>query len=623
MQVLTVTAAPRLPGDRDRRRVTWRRGRSATPSLAAVGLLLGAAACSPSESAAPAIVLPALPAVPPALADEASYRRDSGHFMQGVVTGNAWVVGLSLDGLAAFDRSTLQPRYFPMAACARVAVASSRIYCTHHRAELQILDFSAADLRVTAMKSLPVTGPVAGVNFGGASLEGLAPFGGALLVAARRAGLLRVELDGSGGRLLPLPPGIREAWDVAPLDDHRVLLAAGADGLAVLDLQPDPDHPSLTAQVPLPGLAVAVSARGTSAYVAALGGGGHLVDATDPTRPRRAGSLDGVGVVYDLRPVGDLVVASTGYHQIAARAALDRLEVVGVRESKSFALAVTAGEDGQAFYAAEFSLAEQLRLSPTDPAASGYRTGGFLRISPGASAPASGTSRVALPVGNIGTAALAVRAVYLVDNQSHVAARQLPGFVLGPGETRTVDVEVPAGDWFVWVDAPDNLGSQFGVRLRPTSGPAVGDRLPVPLTFQSVDSASHDVLAAFGGRVGVLIVGAASCPVAFLALHAARQDLAPYLADGRVAAFSLDPWDRADDGDLLGLDAGFPHLLSPLTSSDGHDHSVVMDTLGKEGFTGPPMPLVYVVGRDGTLRLARWGYEPAELRRVLDAALAE
>src|SRR5262245_61231346 len=57
---------------------------------------------------------------PSPLVSEATFRLDSGHFMQGMVAGDTYLVGLSFNGLAAFDRATWKPSMFPGPHCARL-----------------------------------------------------------------------------------------------------------------------------------------------------------------------------------------------------------------------------------------------------------------------------------------------------------------------------------------------------------------------------------------------------------------------------------------------------------------------------------------------------------------------
>ena len=545
------------------------------------------------------------PDPPGTLRAEASFRQDGAHFMQGALLGDSWAVGLSMLGLATFTSADFQPRNFPDAACARLLAGDGIFYCTHHRAELQLLSWSAADHHVTAKRV--VAAPP------GASLEGMALWNGKLVVAARRAGLLVTGPGGEAGRTVPLPRSI-EAWDLAPLDDHRLVVAAGATGLAVLDLA-DPAAPALVSMLALPGVAVSLHLQSGRAYVASLSGGAHVVDLADPAHPALLGSLQGGGLAYEALPVGDQVIVSTGYHQITAALHGGRLLPSGLRASDSWALA--ASDDGSGgVYTAEFSVAGRYRLVAADPG------GPFLRIPMNAAASTTAAVSLTLPFENVGDAPLTVEALRLSPRTPGRSSVDLPGFTLAPGERRPVSLALDPLGYLLEVNAPGNRGSQSSVEIHATDGPVEGQPLPGPLVYRELGGTEHDVGAAFAGRVGFLLVGAASCPVAFYALHAARRDLAPYLGDGRVAAFSLDPWDNSDKGDLVGLDEGFPHLLSPLTTSDSHDQSWVLDHLGRNGFTGAPMPIVYVVGRGGTVRYARWGYEPAEVAAALDEALA-
>jgi hypothetical protein len=174
------------------------------------------------------------------------------------------------------------------------------------------------------------------------------------------------------------------------------------------------------------------------------------------------------------------------------------------------------------------------------------------------------------------------------------------------------------------IESDDAVRPHIGVDVFEIEHLRPGDKLPA-LSYQDKTGKVVDVGKLFAAKVGVLMIAAEACPVAFFGLAAMSRDLATHLSTNKVAAVAINPWHKpADSPEHSALSLAFPVLYSPLTTSDSHGWSEVLDvTLGQPSIAGPPMPIVYVVGSDGVITLARWGYQKATLLQAVDAALAK
>lgn len=117
---------------------------------------------------------------------------------------------------------------------------------------------------------------------------GLALWNDQLLIAAREAGLLSLELGQGLPRLksrLALPG---EAHSVLVVGDHAYVTCT-AEGLAVIALKPS--GLELVARLPLAGIHTRLVGEGGRLYLPDTTGGGQVVDIEDPLQPRTIGAF--------------------------------------------------------------------------------------------------------------------------------------------------------------------------------------------------------------------------------------------------------------------------------------------------------------------------------------------
>ncbi len=150
-----------------------------------------------------------------------------------------------------------------------------------------------------------------------------------------------------------------------------------------------------------------------------------------------------------------------------------------------------------------------------------------------------------------------------------------------------------------------------------------GDVLP-SLNFEDATGKLVSVNSYFAGKVGVLLVAAHTCPVAFLGLASAAQVLQPWLTTDAVHVPAINPWDKPQMPKTAAMTLPFDVLCAPLTSTDYHDDSQILDgDLAQPAKWGPPMPLVCVVAADDHIVLAQWGWECGKISAAVKAALAQ
>jgi hypothetical protein len=478
-----------------------------------------------------------------------------------------------------------------------------------------VLDYDPVANAVTAQHETMVAG---------ASLDGMGLDGARLYVAAHGGGLLAFDAAPPfAPEPLAAPAALAEPWDVKPLGAGLLAVADGPNGLLLLDASADPAHPALLASLPLPGVSGFVRVVGSTAYVAALDGGAHVVDLADPAHPRLRATLDVGELVFDFAPRGALLLAATGRHLVAGTLGDGAtIAVHDVHRSDGFALSLADGGAPDQLFTAEFAQVSRYAFHPE-------RGGGAVAALPpdGIVAPVMAEKMHALsfPLRNLGSDPLHVDGVELLAVYANTSQAVAGAFDVAPGDSYTIPVDVTTaaggdGEMFmVHVDAAALGDHDLALRQQPVL--QAGDALPAPFAYNDAAGHGWDVSAAFANQVGVLVVAAATCPVAYYALQAAGHHLAPYLAAHQIVAFAIDPWDEATV-EALAIRVPFPYLLSPLTTSDSHDHSHVLDLLEQPVVGTSPMPIVYVVGRDGRLVLARSGYDPLLVKAAIDAALA-
>lgn len=199
-------------------------------------------------------------------------------------------------------------------------------------------------------------------------------------------------------------------------------------------------------------------------------------------------------------------------------------------------------------------------------------------------------------------------------------------WVIAPGQTQAIALTVPKTTQGILnhelhVFSDDPALPKFPIQWIETTSLQPGEDLP-PLEYADANKKLVNVNALIKGKVGVVLVAAPTCPVAFLALAAASHDLAPLIAGGKVAAAALTPWDEPEVPESSILVYPFPMLYTPLTTKDSHSSSELLDSILSQLVSwGPPMPLVYVVGKDGKIITAGWGYESKTILSTINKAL--
>lgn len=122
------------------------------------------------------------------------------------------------------------------------------------------------------------------------------------------------------------------------------------------------------------------------------------------------------------------------------------------------------------------------------------------------------------------------------------------------------------------------------------------------------------------GQSGCGAGGCGIVPHRFLAQIALQTDLASQINSGAIAAVAINPWDRPTVAEAQILTLSYPVLYTPLTTADSQANSQILDvTLAQQNLAGPPMPIVYVLGKEGKILLAQWGWNAGVVRSVEQA----
>lgn len=600
-----------------------------TPALHDVDLVLhapgsgGGAPCSagqPTKSAQVALAQLDYVATPPTAAG-------GPHLLYPLTwQDRMWVAG-SQDGFVSFDFPP--PPSQPVAPlanwathgkpfCTRLQRYDSTLFCSNRTSKLQALTLQPGTQDVVSD-----TQPALTV----ATAEGMAASNGLLYVAAHGAGLAALSTEPPfAPKSLEVPVQLTDSWDVAVVGPDRLAVADGANGLAILDVSGTKAlAPQVVATLPLAGRSAFLHAAGPLLAVGALGGGLHVVSITNPDQPELLASAHPPGDVYGVLLHQDRVLAATGHHIIAyalPSPGQGELHAVGALATHHFALGLAPF--GQAVASAEFESVRRLQIVP-------QVVQSRVLLAPqnlfAAATKAGDTLKAGLTLANLGTDPLHVKQLRYYDVHGGPAI-PVPGPAqIGPGETVTLPIAVTKVAKGVTVheivfETDDPAQPSIGMNLEEITWLLPGDTLPL-VQYQDAGGTLHDVNAAFQGKVGVLLVAAHTCPVAFLALASAGTALGPLLQQGKIAAYAVDPWTKGDVPEVQALTLPFPRLYSPKTTQDGHDSSEVLDVkLGQPVKSGPPMPIVYVVGKDGKLVLATWGWESQRVLAAVQAALA-
>ena len=564
-------------------------------------------------------------ATPPTLAGGA-------HLLQAASAGERmWVAG-SQDGLVSFDLPNPLPALPALANwtvhggafCNRILVSGGRIYCASRAPYLQVFTLDLAKAVQTPTK-VPLDAPA----------EAMAVQGEVLWVAGHAAGLIaRQAAPPYGPVAVKITATLQDSWDVRPVGAQVLLVADGRFGLKALQVDLAGAW-TQTAALPLAGCSVALQVADKVALVAALGGGLHAVDIALPAQPKWMATLQLPGMALGAAVGADGLAVADGHHVVVA----------------PLPVAAIPGKPPVPWLPRRLlpTLGYAMDAAP-GPAAT-LRTAEFVGVRQwqwGTVAPAAGPiawvpPTVTSTVGKVGADIVTTVSVVNLGGQplhiGPIAVDETPGakptitllsgqWTIAPGQLLQLPVALTKTVKGITTHQlhlyTDDAEGQLPVTWLETTWPVPGDKLP-PLTYNDAAGNAHNVTESFAGKVGVLMVAAQACPVAALALAGLSADLDAQLKAGQVVAFGLNPWDKpAASPEVAAIQTTFPMLYSPLTTKDNHDASEVLDQLlGQPGVTGPPMPLVYVVGKNGAIVHAKWGYDPLLVQAAIQQALLQ
>jgi hypothetical protein len=555
----------------------------------------------------------------------------SAHFMAGHVWQNRlWIAG-SQDGYVSFDFPA-QPVGNQMQnwtvwgdnTCNRLERVGSTLFCASRNGFVLVLQTDPATQQKVAMHQVWLGEKLC--------TEGLAAHGSRLHVAVHGKGLRALDTKPPYA-VLPVttPPAVEDAWDLEPLDANHLALADGAGGLKILSVAGNKAaEPSVVAHLPLPGRSAFLHEQQGRLVVGALGGGLHLVDVAQPAAPKLQGTLTLPNAVYGVTVHLDTIFAAAGHHLVAVDLPppgkpLAPLQPRAAIASRYFALDVDPF--GAGLLSAEFRQVRRFDLDLEFNA-------GPVMLAPtavfGRVAAEGAPLKTTLRLHNVGAAPLELKNLRVLDPAGN---QGVPGqWSVPPGHSVAIPVAVKkvgkgAANHTVRWSTNDPAQREAHAPFGETTWLQPGDTLPAGLQWHDAAGQNFVVADHFKGKVGVLLIAADSCPVAFLALAAAAQDLQPWLAGGKagaqVAALAVNPWDKPGvNPEVQVLPLPFPMLYSGLTTNDGHDWSDVLDvTLGQPIPWGPPMPIAYVVGVDGVIRHAAWGWDSGLIHEAIQAAV--
>ncbi len=553
------------------------------------------------------------------------------HLLDTVTIGDRmWIAGYQ-DGYVSFDFPDGKPvpklagwTTYGQFECGRITRSAMNLFCTGRTDRVSAVTLDPQQETV-AFKQIEIGK--------GLFAEGLVAQEGRLWVAVHGGGLRAMSAKPPFDAQLigqPLPP-LKDTWDVAALGSEHLVVADGEYGLRVLQVAgAAADSPKSIGSLPLAGVAAYAHATDNQAVVGALGGGMHIVSLVDPSKPFLQGSVSVEGMVFGVTTVAGMAVGAAGFHLAfvdlppPSQAAGIPLQVRDVEPSFYFAMDVAVR--GGSLLAAEFQAVRLFDVDPNAPI-------GPLLLAPKAvfvqQTAVGDTIKGTLILSNPGSAPLKVGPIAWSE-QADVEPMGKPitkPIQIAPGKTEEVPIAVPktlkgvVKHGLVLTSNDPSRPDTF-VQLIEVSELRPGDSLP-PLAYEDGKGKQINVAKYFEGKVGVLLVAAHSCPVAFDGLKTASIDIKGMVASGKVAALAINPWDKPADAPITAqFDAGFPILYSPLTTKDGHDWSEVLDvTLGQPQNIGAPMPVVYVLRPSGQIALAELGYRPGRVLKTIESIL--
>ena len=553
------------------------------------------------------------------------------HLLDAAVVGERlWIAGYQ-DGYVSFDFPAAGPlaklagwKAHGQFECGRITHLNGHLFCTGRTGVVGVLSLGSGGA---------ITGFHETKLGEGLFAEGTAPRGDLLWVAVHNKGLRAMAASAPFALETFAQPDVllKDAWDVEPLGKDHLLVGDGAHGLRVVQvIDGSAKPPKSLANLALPGVAAYLHATEEQVIVGGLGGGMHIVSLADPSKPLLQGTLAMEGMVFGVTSTAGLAVAAAGFHLAfvdmppVSQAFQAPLNVRDVEPSYFFAMSAVPYDGG--VLTAEFQAVRRFELD-TDAKS------GPLMLAPKAVfaglAAVGQQIKAILRLHNPGTKVLKINEVRWSETGEGDGSDPI---VAGP-------LSIPPGDELLVSIAVNKtikglINHGLTITSNDLSRPATvvqvlevphlrpGQSLP-PLVYQNAQGQELDIAKHFEGKVGVLFVAAHSCPVAFDALLTASGDLAPLIAAGKVAAVAINPWDKPQDVPITGLfESSFPILYSPLTTDDGHDWSEVLDeTLAQPQNIGAPMPVVYVVRKEGHIALAELGYRSQRVLSTIEALL--
>ncbi len=554
------------------------------------------------------------------------------HLLEGLAWNGAWWMAANADGIGRVDlpapgKQVSNWKSFGKGACRHIARLDKRLFCSQRDASIVWMDVDPATNLATANGELIVPGPV--------HVEGLLVRDTTLFAAAHGQGLVAVPLATPGTPLLLQAPALTDAWHVAALPNGNLVVANGAGGIVIV--QATATSLTVLSQLKLPGLCAHLAVDGTTVAVGAIGGGLHLVDASQPDAPVLLGSLPAgpwpiVGV--ELKNGVAYAAAARGVLAVPVPTAPVKLLMASTMTPTEQFMTLDVRAVGDQLVTAEYALVRALAL-----------TGTPLTAPPIAMAEAQTWSPV-MAVGqqaqytayvwNPGGAPLHLTNPQVTDVPAQTGAvgngAPLPfvapqSVTILPGQTAAIAVSVTktavgVQNAQVRLEADDPFRPFITVQLTESPALKLGQPLP-PLAYQNAKGELVDVVAALQGKPALLIVSADSCPVAFERTAALLAEYGPAIASGKLAALLLNPWDLPSAVEIGAVPVPFTEVFSPLTTKDNTQYSAVADELlALPGFGPiPPLPHLFVLDAAGKVQYAHLGLAPLPLAQAIQKAV--
>lgn len=534
------------------------------------------------------------------------------HYLRGLSWGTKLWAADSQDGLLhfSFPEGPQPPQQgwtlLDTKGCNAIARQDQRVYCGTRAGQLIVATVQPGPAQKASLElvSQPET-----VGF-----DGMAILGGRLWLGAHAAGLRALSPSPPYAKLPLTQPALKDVWDLLVLGPNLLAVADGGNGLVVLEVK-DPAKPQVVATLALPGLSSYLHLEGTILAVGAAGGGLHFVDVFSPKQPKLMTTLTLPDDVHGVTRQAGLWIASAG-HRVYAIDLDAKTATASVRMAlpvRHFALDVVAM--GTEVISLEFQSIRRLKVDPAGQPQT-LILPPLLHVPP---AMPGDTLKIVLPLRNTGAEPLVVQK--LVFAETAMLAAPVPGGPWSVPAGGQVDVPIEVVKTVKGVQA-HSLLVHVGktpqlVAFDEVTTLVAGQVLP-PMQYQDGQGKLVNVQQFLAGKPGVVLVAAQSCPAAFLAMASAAVDLGPLIAQGKIGVLAINPWDTPQREEVALLSLPYPVLYTPLTTTDTHQTSYVMDSaLGQSSEFGPPMPFLYVLDSNGKIVLAQWGYERATVMKAL------